>query len=242
VRDGGDGPRLRRDRPGLLTVAVDAAGRWSESTVRTLEVLAAVGRELPGDVRVVVLELDADTVRSGSDTDRTIRSLASLTDDDCDAVLAGYQAAVGWLRRADTVSVATARGPLTGPAVELALGCDLRLLAHDASLALTAARSGTVPVLGVAGRLAELVGAGRAAELALTGRAVTATEAERIGLATRVVPGSDLPAAADELITALLSTDRAVLAETKALFAAPTAAAEREAFARLARARFTTTD
>ncbi|WP_344651593.1 enoyl-CoA hydratase/isomerase family protein [Cryptosporangium japonicum] len=204
---------------------------WDEHAVRALEALAATGRDLTGDVRVVVLELDGSLTPSGRSTTESFRArLAALSEAECDAVLAGYQDAVAWLRRADTVAVAAARGPLAGPAAELALSCDLRVFAHDVSVTF-----GGPPLLGVAGRLVASVGAGRAADLALTGRPVAAAEAERLGLATRVVPGSDLAAATDDLVAGLLAADRAVLAETKALFAAPTPAAERGAFARLAR-------
>ena len=240
VRNDGSGPRLRRDRPGVLTVVVDSVARWDADAARTLEVLADVGRGLAGDVRVVVLELAEPTTEGGgSTTESFLRGLAGLSEAECDTVLAGYQDAVAWLRRADTVSVATARGRLAGPAVELALCCDLRVLAHDTSVTV-----GSAPLLGVTDRLAALIGAGRAAELALTGRSVGAAEAERLGLATRVVPGSDLGAAADELITGLLAADRGALAETKALYAndGDRRAAEREAFARLARAHYAETD
>ncbi|MFG1924085.1 enoyl-CoA hydratase/isomerase family protein [Cryptosporangium sp. NPDC048952] len=221
------------DRQGVLTVVVGNVCRWDGNAVSALEALAATGRGLSGDVRVVVVELEGSVAASDDSVAGSV--LSGLSEEECDAVLASFQDAVAWFRRADTVTVATARGRLSGPAVELALLCDLRLVAHDASFALS-----DPPLLGVTSRLAALIGAGRAAELALTGRSVAAAEAERLGLATRVVPGSDLPAATDELVAGLLATDRATLTETKALYAhlrAPRdqAAAERESFARLTR-------
>ncbi|WP_178379755.1 enoyl-CoA hydratase/isomerase family protein [Cryptosporangium aurantiacum] len=224
----GAGPRLRRDQPGLLTVAVGPVGRFDDRAVRTLSGLARIGRELTGDIRVVVLELaesNASTTDSASGEDR-------------DPVLAGYQEGVAWLRRADVVSVATARGPLTGVAVELALCCDLRLLGVEASLTLTGARTGGAPLLGATGRLVDLVGAARATELCLTGRTVGAAEAERIGLVSRVVPGTELEVATDALVAGLLAADRVALTETKALLnhtLRDQLAAERESFARRAR-------
>lgn len=237
-RNDGPGPRSSRERREVLTVVVDGVTRWDAAAVDTVEALAAAGRELPGDVRVVVLELTGSLTLSGESTTESVpEGVADLSEVECDAVLAGYQDAVAWLRRADTVSVATARGRLGGPALELALCCDLRLLAHDTTLTL-----GAAPLLGVTEGLISLVGRGRATELALTGRPVGAAEAERLGLASRVVPGSDLDAAADELVTGLLAADRVALAETKALLGAPGAAAERGAFGRLARHRYAVTD
>ncbi|GAA3382312.1 enoyl-CoA hydratase/isomerase family protein [Cryptosporangium minutisporangium] len=243
-------PQLRRDRQGVLTVVVGPLGRFGDTTVRTLEKLARIGADLTGDVRVVVLELAGSSSQSDPSTTGSVSArLASLSDEERDSVLASYQAAVGWLRRADVVSVATARGPLAGVAVELALCCDLRLVATDASFALTGGRSEAAPVLGTTGRLVDLVGAGRATELCLTGRRVGAAEAERLGLASRAVPEAELTAVTDAFVADLLSADRAALAETKALLAgAPQrtpceqAAAERESFARRLDDRYATTD
>jgi enoyl-CoA hydratase/carnithine racemase len=80
--------------------------------------------------------------------------------------------------------------------LELALWCDLRVVAEDAIFGVFCRRFG-VPLcdLGTV-RLPRLVGHGRAMDLILTGRAVPAPEALTMGLASRVVaPGAALPAA-----------------------------------------------
>src|SRR5207245_2538526 len=70
---------------------------------------------------------------------------------------------------------------------ELALWCDLRILEEDAIMGVFNRRWG-IPLLdGGTVRLPALVGLGRALDLILTGRPVDAREAERIGLANRVV-------------------------------------------------------
>jgi enoyl-CoA hydratase/carnithine racemase len=76
---------------------------------------------------------------------------------------------------------------------------------------------GIVPDLGGTKRLVDLVGYSRAADICLTGRRVSADEALRIGLASRVVPNDELDAAVDETVSALLAVDRDAAAETKAL-------------------------
>src|SRR5207245_6279035 len=71
--------------------------------------------------------------------------------------------------------------------LELALWCDLRLVEEDAIMGVFNRRWG-IPLLdGGTVRLPAVVGLGRALDLILTGRPVDAREAERIGLANRVV-------------------------------------------------------
>jgi enoyl-CoA hydratase/carnithine racemase len=65
----------------------------------------------------------------------------------------------------------------------------------------------------------ELVGYARALEICVTGRRVAAAEAERIGLATLVVPVSELDAAVQDLCAAVLAAPRDAVVEIKALLA-----------------------
>jgi enoyl-CoA hydratase len=92
--------------------------------------------------------------------------------------------------------IAAVEGFAVAGGIELALWCDLRVVAEDATLGVFCRRFG-VPLcdLGTV-RLPRIIGHGRALDLILTGRAVVAAEALEIGLATRVVPpGQSLPAA-----------------------------------------------
>jgi enoyl-CoA hydratase len=83
-------------------------------------------------------------------------------------------------------------GAIEGPAVaggmELALWCDIRVMAEDAYLGVYCRRWG-IPLLdGGTVRLPRLVGQGKALEIAMTGRKVEAEECLRIGLCEKVVP------------------------------------------------------
>ena len=199
----------------MLTVVFDRPAEWAPQAWRTL---AGVGRQLAGDIRVVVVRI----VGAASDTDRSWTAAvdhAALSEADCESALDDFQGAFRWLRRNDLVSIAALTGPVTGPGVHAALACDLRLLADDGSLALTETVRGLVPALTGTGPLVDLIGVARATELCLTGRPVRPAEAERLGLATRVVPSADLPAATADLVAALLAMSRHALAETKALLA-----------------------
>lgn len=101
--------------------------------------------------------------------------------------------------------VAQIHGACIGGALEVALGCDLRVMSDDVKLGLPEVRLGLIPDVGGCSRLPAVVGVARAKELILTGRMITAPEAERIGLANRVVPADQLEQATQELVDELLA-------------------------------------
>src|SRR5918998_3172239 len=96
-------------------------------------------------------------------------------------------------------------GACIGGALELALACDLRVVASDAVLGMPETRIGLIPDVGGSSRLPQVVGLGRAKELVMTGRLIGAEEAERIGLANRVAPPEALDDAVEQLVGELLA-------------------------------------
>lgn len=89
--------------------------------------------------------------------------------------------------------IAAIEGYAVAGGLELAIWCDLRVAARDASLGVFCRRWGVPLIDGGTVRLPRLVGSGRAMDLILTGREVGAVEAERIGLVNWVVdPGAAL--------------------------------------------------
>src|SRR3954454_15753993 len=101
--------------------------------------------------------------------------------------------------------IAQIHGACLGGALELALACDLRVLAADAVVGLPETRLGLVPDLGGSSRLPQVVGLGRAKEMIMTGRVIGAADAERYGLANRVAPAERLDAVTQELVDELLA-------------------------------------
>jgi enoyl-CoA hydratase/carnithine racemase len=87
-----------------------------------------------------------------------------------------------------------------GGALEVALGCDLRVADSDAQVGLPEVKFGIIPDVGGSIRLPAVVGLGRAKELIMTGRMIDGTEAERIGLVNRVAPADELDAATAALV------------------------------------------
>ena len=101
--------------------------------------------------------------------------------------------------------VCVIHGGCIGGAMELALACDLRVMAADAIMGLPETRVGLIPDVGGSSRLPAIVGLGRAKELIMTSKFVDGTEAERIGLVNRVAPAEELDAAVDQLVSELLA-------------------------------------
>ena len=111
----------------------------------------------------------------------------------------------GAMDRCGQPIVAAIRGFALGGGLELALACDIRIVAEDAQLGLTEVNLAIIPGGGGTQRLPRLVGRGRALEMILTGRRVGAEEALRIGLVERVVPVAELGKAAAEFARTLAS-------------------------------------
>jgi enoyl-CoA hydratase/carnithine racemase len=218
VRYEQDGPiaTVTLSRPDVLNAQTPAM--WAE--------LGNISRKLPGDVRVVIVRGEGRAFSAGLDLsvargqgEFSLADLARLSADECAERIAGFQAAFTWLRQPSVVTIAAVQGHAIGAGFQLALNCDMRVLAADARFSMAEVTLGLVPDLGGTKRLTELVGPSRALEICLTGRRIPADEADRIGLATAVVPAGELDAAVRDLAAAVLAADRGAAAEIKALIA-----------------------
>jgi len=105
------------------------------------------------------------------------------------------------LRRTNftTPVIGALRGAIIGGGMELALACDLRVVAEDSMLGLIEVKRGLIPAAGGIARVSRQVSFAAAAELLLVGDRITAAEAYRIGLVNRVVPSVDVLATAHGL-------------------------------------------
>jgi len=88
--------------------------------------------------------------------------------------------------------IAAVNGDAIGIGLELALACDIRIAAETARFSLPGIKRGLIPSDGATQRLPRLVGRARAIELMLTGDTISAAEALRIGLVSRVAPAKDV--------------------------------------------------
>jgi enoyl-CoA hydratase/carnithine racemase len=102
-----------------------------------------------------------------------------------------------------------------GGALEVALGCDLRIASSDAQFGLPEVKFGIIPDVGGSTRLPAVVGLGRAKELIMTARTIDAAEAERIGLINRVVAPEELEQATQTLVEELLANSHLAVGRAK---------------------------
>jgi enoyl-CoA hydratase/carnithine racemase len=99
-------------------------------------------------------------------------------------------------------------GACIGGALEVALGCDLRVAATDSCFSLPETSLGVIPDVGGSTRLPAVVGLGRAKEMVLTARRLDAEEAERIGLVNRLFAREELERGTGALVDELLANSR----------------------------------
>ncbi len=102
-----------------------------------------------------------------------------------------------------------------GGALEVALGCDLRIASSDSKFGLPEVKFGIIPDVGGSTRLPAVVGLGRAKELIMTARTIDAAEAERIGLINRVVAPEELDTATAALVDELLANSHVAVGRAK---------------------------
>src|SRR5437660_11220755 len=134
-----------------------------------------------------------------------VRVLHGLDAASARALITELCAAIDAVHRAPFPVLAAVHGACLGAGFELALACDLRVAAANASFGLPEVRVG-VPSVIQAALLPPLIGPGRAAEMLLLGTPVTAAQALDWGLVNRVVPDDRLRATAEEFVTAILAS------------------------------------
>ncbi|HEV2945368.1 MAG TPA: enoyl-CoA hydratase/isomerase family protein [Solirubrobacteraceae bacterium] len=111
--------------------------------------------------------------------------------------------------------VCQVHGACFGGALEVALGCDLRIASEDSQLGLPEVKFGIIPDVGGSSRLPAVVGLGRAKELIMTARSIDAAEAHRIGLINRVVGAGELEQATQTLVDELLANSHVAVGRAK---------------------------
>jgi len=188
---GADGVAVvRLDRPKANVLSVEM--------VRQLTLAAAeLAEDPPGAVVVwggrLLFAAGADIRELATDSQALVAPEAAA------AISDRFRAAGDALAAIPRLTVAAICGHALGGGCELALACDLRVCADNASIGLPEILLGIIPGGGGTQRLARLVGASRAKDLILTGRPVGAEEALRIGLVDRVVDRNEVLATASAM-------------------------------------------
>jgi enoyl-CoA hydratase len=176
----------------VATVCLNRPAKHNALTPEMLEQLEQIliGLDADRDVRVVLLTAAGD------------RSFCAGADIKRFKMLEPLNMWAQWTRRGHRVfghlaglrqpTIAAVAGNAYGGGFELALACDLRILAENATLGLTEVGIGALPGWGGTGRLRDLVGAGRAKELIFTGEPLTAERALAWGVANQLAPKAEV--------------------------------------------------
>jgi enoyl-CoA hydratase/carnithine racemase len=209
---------LRFERDGSVGwLRLHRPDRLNAFTVEMWRELRELGQELRDDpdLRALVVIGEGRAFSSGIDTSvfggdpfggdelGAGPDAGSRHDDPVVDAIMRTQESFTWLEEAPYATIAAMRGYALGAGLQLALACDLRVIAEGTKVGLLEFKYGILPDLGGTQRLPELVGAAKAKELIFTARQIDAEEALRIGLVERLVPDAELESTVRELATTI---------------------------------------
>lgn len=241
-----DGVRIEREGD-IVQVTLATPESRNAQTPATWRRLASVPEILTPDVRAVVLRGEGLSFSAGLDRrmltpegvpgEESLLSLASYDEAGMDAFIRGAQAAFTWWHEVPQVTVALVQGHAIGAGFQLALACDLMIVADDVKLAMRETSLGLVPDLGGTAPLVAKVGYGRALEICARGRYVEADEAVRLGIAIDRVPVNAWPVYTTQLLEPILAAMPDAVSELKALLSGAASAPDQMARERSAQMR-----
>jgi len=192
-----DGLRVEVDGP-VATLTLDRPEALNALTIPMKVALREALDRIAADrtVRAVILTGAGRAFCAGQDLAERERPDAPPLDEE---VRERYNPIIRTLRSMGQPVIAAVNGVAAGAGASLAFACDLRIAAADARFVLAFGRIGLIPDSGATWLLPRLVGSAWAAEMAFVGDPVSADEALRIGLVSRVVPAEELLAEARAL-------------------------------------------
>ncbi len=187
-----DGPvgTITLDRPEKLNAFI---GPMRDEIGQAFERLGGDDR-----VRAVIVTGAGRAFCAGADVGYLTRLIETGAIDEARELVEAGRRVVLAIRDMPKPVIAAINGPAAGGGANLALACDLRVMAESASIGQTFNRIGLHPDWGGTYHLPRLVGPARAAELFFFADMLPAVEAERIGLVNRVVPDDQVMTAARE--------------------------------------------
>jgi 2-(1,2-epoxy-1,2-dihydrophenyl)acetyl-CoA isomerase len=198
----------------IATITLDRPDALNALTVPLKVELLAAFRQIARDrsIRAVVLTGSGRAFCAGQDLkERLEPGAAPLAVE----LRERYNPIILAMRGLDQPIVGAINGVAAGAGASLAFACDIRLAAEGARFILAFGGIGLVPDSGATWLLPRLVGSARAAELALTGAPLSAADAERIGLVSRLVAADALAAEARAVATRLTELAPGAVASTK---------------------------
>ncbi len=200
---------------GIATVTLNRPEKRNALDRRMIaELKAALARcDLASDVRVIALRASGKDFCAGLDLEELLAS-AELTPEENETRAMELGEIFLILRELPKISVAVVAGRALAGGCGLATACDLVVARAGAQFGYPEIQRGFVPAM-VMTMLRRSVGEKVAFDLAATGRLVTAEEAERLGLISRLLPGDDFAVRVTTLLTQLAMSSPSALALIK---------------------------
>lgn len=179
------GRLVRIDRDDRLAELVLCSPPVNSLSVELLAQLEDAVLAIPVDARALLIRSEVPRVfMAGGD----IGYLLESSPEQLDRYVQRLQQAFNGIERYPYPVVAAIEGHCLGGGLEIALCCDLRVVAESASLGLPEVKLGIFPAAGGTQRLVRAIGEAAARDLLLTGRRIDGREAHSLGLASRLVP------------------------------------------------------
>lgn len=185
----------------VATITLNRPERLNAISVEMLELLTQKlnEAEADGDVRVIVLTGAGRGFCSGLDlkdaaAGKGIGGSGVVSPGGGAAHISTRNLPTTVLNQLDTPVICAINGPAAGYGLDLALGCDLRLMSDAAKLLPGFAKRGIIPESGGTWYLPRLVGWAKACEIGFLADDLSAARALELGLVNKVVPAADLAA------------------------------------------------
>ena len=206
--------RVERGEAGVAVLTIDRQ-----------EKLNALDPQVVEEIGQALLELEAEGPRAIIVTGAGERSFVAGADISAMSEMGPMEAkrfseighaAMALLDRSPVPTIAAVNGYAFGGGCEVAIACDVRIAAENATFGFPEVSLGILPGMGGTQRLPHLVGPAFAKELIFTGRRISAEEAREIGLVNRVVPRGEALGAARELAAEIAANGPLAVRHAKA--------------------------
>lgn len=200
---------------GVLTGTLNRPEKKNAIDAAMIDAIAALleRAELEAAVRVVVVRGAGKDFCAGMDLEELLQSADRSVEQNRAAALR-FGGLFLQMRSLPKPVIAVVQGRALAGGCGLATACDLVLAAESAQFGYPEVQRGFVPAL-VMNMLRRAVGEKIAFDLAATGRLLTAREAERAGLVSRVWPDAEFEAGAHQLVRTIAGLSPTALALTK---------------------------
>ena len=203
---------------GVATITLARPDKRNAVNAQMFGELGDAAEQAAGDpgIRVVLVDAEGPSFCAGIDT-VLLGQLAGTRGARFRSFVRTAQRPFALLAQMEKPTVASVQGHAVGAGFQLALACDLRLMAEDVRLALLEVQFGIIPDLGGMHRLTRLIGAARTKDLVWTRRSVHAEEADRLGLANRVIPADALAKETEAYVRELVAAPPLPVSLTKSI-------------------------